>query len=105
VVTQTAKKQKLRIGATHEDELLGTQLTTFDGVKKPWQSISLQVSAIISQIPLEEWKPTSEEYEGYTGNTGNILDRWYHRTAFVLWPKARQHTVLAEAGFEPAYQL
>lgn len=93
-------KQKLRIGATHEDELLGTQLTTFDGVKKPWQSISLQVNAIISQIPLEEWKPTSEEYEGYTGNTGNMLDRWYHRTAFVLWPKARQHTVLAEAGFE-----
>lgn len=92
--------QKLRIGTTHEDELLGTQWTTFDGGKKPWQSIPLQLSAVISQIPVDEWKPTSEEYEGYTGNTGNMLDRWYHRTAIVLWPKSRHYTVLAAAGFE-----
>jgi hypothetical protein len=34
-----------------------------------------------------KYKPESSEYEGYMGNYGNTLDRWYKRTAIVLWPK------------------
>jgi hypothetical protein len=32
--------------------------------------------------------PFASEYEGYMGNYGETLDRWYHRAAVVLWPQA-----------------
>lgn len=35
----------------------------------------------------DAFKPTNTEYEGYMGNYGNTLDKWYHRAAIVLWPK------------------
>ncbi|KAJ3542327.1 hypothetical protein NM688_g5980 [Phlebia brevispora] len=28
-----------------------------------------------------------QEYEGYTGNEGSTLERWYRRTVLVIWPK------------------
>lgn len=37
----------------------------------------------------EELVPFSAEYEGYMGNYGNTLDRWYHRAAMVMWPRSR----------------
>ena len=36
----------------------------------------------------DEFKPTKAEYEGYMGNYGNTVDKWYHRAAIILWPKA-----------------
>jgi hypothetical protein len=35
----------------------------------------------------DEFDPINSEYQGYMGNWGNTLDRWYHRAAIVLWPK------------------
>lgn len=35
----------------------------------------------------EDLKPLDSEYEGYMGNYGNTLDRWYRRAAILLWPK------------------
>lgn len=89
---------KLEIGETYEDVLQGTQWTDLSGKKQPWGDLPLDVSSIVSEIPIDDWKPTSEEYEGYTGNAGNTLDRWYHRTAIVLWPKTQHYDVLASAG-------
>jgi hypothetical protein len=51
-----------------------------------------------SWIPIDKWKPTSEDFEGYTGNAGNTLDRWYHRSALVLWPRAHHFDVVASCG-------
>lgn len=34
-----------------------------------------------------KYEPESSQHEGYMGNYGNTLDRWYKRTAIVLWPK------------------
>ncbi len=36
---------------------------------------------------VDEFKPFESSYEGYMGNWGNTLDRWYHRAALVLWKK------------------
>lgn len=33
--------------------------------------------------------PFESEYEGYMGNYGNTVDRWYHRAAVVMWPRER----------------
>ena len=34
----------------------------------------------------EAFDPFNSEYEGWMGNWGNTVDRWYHRAAVVLWP-------------------
>ncbi|MFD8263124.1 hypothetical protein ACFV19_30395 [Streptomyces griseoluteus] len=46
--------------------------------------------------------PYQSEYEGYMGNYGNTLDRWYRRAAVVLWPRQRSFTARAEAGSQGA---
>ncbi len=45
----------------------------------------------------EQFTPYKREYEGYMGNYGDTLERWYHRGALVLWPRAQSfaRTVLA----------
>lgn len=35
-----------------------------------------------------EFDPLKAEYEGYMGNYGNTVDKWYHRAAIILWPKS-----------------
>jgi predicted 2-oxoglutarate/Fe(II)-dependent dioxygenase YbiX len=42
--------------------------------------------------------PYASEYEGYMGNYGNTMDRWYRRAAVVLWPRDRDFVVRAEAS-------
>lgn len=37
----------------------------------------------------DDLEPMESEYEGYMGNYGNTLDRWYRRAAVVLWPKSK----------------
>ncbi len=39
--------------------------------------------------------PFQSEYEGYMGNYGNTVDRWYHRAAVVLWPRERAFVIRA----------
>ena len=39
-----------------------------------------------------------EDFEGYTGNAGMTLERWYRHAAVALWPIARHADVLCSAG-------
>lgn len=91
-------RRAIEIGETYQDELNGAQWTDMQGKKKPWGEIALELSAIVSSIPIDDWKPTSEDFEGYTGNAGNTLDRWYHRSAIVLWHRDHHFGVVASCG-------
>jgi len=93
-----SKRHDLEIGETYEDDLNGTEWTDAEGKKQPWGSIGFKLSSVVSSVPIDDWKPTSEEYEGYTGNAGNTLDRWYHRSAIVLWRRDRHFDVVASSG-------
>jgi hypothetical protein len=42
--------------------------------------------------------PFKSEHEGYQGNYGNTVDRWYHRAAFVMWPRANTFALRAQAS-------
>lgn len=46
--------------------------------------------------PSVELDPFQTEHEGYTGNAGNTMDRWYHRAAVMLWPRARTFAIRAK---------
>ena len=91
-------RNEIEIGETYEDELSGTQWTDIRGRKQPWGAIAFDLSAVVSSVPLEDWTPTSEEFEGYTGNAGNTLDRWYHRSAIVVWRRDDHYDVVASSG-------
>lgn len=54
--------------------------------------------------PSRELKPFQSEYEGFMGNYGNTLDRWYHRAAVVIWPRARSFELSAKAAPASALQ-
>jgi len=64
--------------------------------------IQLIEDEIVSDQALAEWDPSDEEFEGYTGNAGMTLERWYHRAAVVIWPREGHFDVLCGAGTEAA---
>lgn len=45
-----------------------------------------------------ELEPFKSEHEGYMGNYGNTVDRWYHRAAFVMWPRERNFVIRAKVS-------
>src|SRR6266545_1446104 len=64
------------------------------------QSISTDVldQEVCCTIPSADLEPFRSEHEGYMGNYGNTMDRWYHRAAIVLWPRERTFAVRARAS-------
>ncbi len=58
---------------------------------------------VCSTTPSSALAPYASEYQGYTGNEGSTMDRWYRRAAMVLWPCERAFAVRAEAS--PAWAL
>jgi hypothetical protein len=69
------------------------------------RAVALSVGAheVCATTASHELEPYESEYEGYMGNYGNTLDRWYRRAAVVLWPEAKAFAVRAKA--EPAWAL
>jgi hypothetical protein len=45
-----------------------------------------------------EMDPFKSEHEGYMGNYGNTVDRWYHRAALVMWPRAKNFVLRAKVS-------
>ncbi|OCH94338.1 hypothetical protein OBBRIDRAFT_801332 [Obba rivulosa] len=35
-----------------------------------------------------------QEYEGYTGNAGATIDRWYRAAVLVIWPDENKHDIM-----------
>jgi hypothetical protein len=96
----------IEIGEVIDEELYAEEWADLDGKKQPWGAVGFDPTAVVSATPLDHWKPTSEEYEGYTGNAGNTLDRWYHRSAVVVWPRDRHYDVVTRghaAAFVPQF--
>ncbi len=48
--------------------------------------------------PSRDMDPFKSEHEGYQGNYGNTVDRWYHRAALVMWPRANTFALRAQAS-------
>ncbi len=66
-------------------------------------SLSVPDCEVCATTPSVKLEPYASEYEGYMGNYGNTLDRWYRRGAMLLWPKTKAFAVRAEA--EPGWAL
>ena len=59
---------------------------------------SLHDAAVCFTKPSLEMNPFKSEHEGYMGNWGNTVDRWYHRAAVVLWPRSQTFVIRARTS-------
>jgi hypothetical protein len=93
----------------HEmEEVFETSLTAEhfldpDGNRLPLGKLPFEEGEVLDPESLKGVVP-EEEFEGYTGNEGMTLDRWYRHAAIVLWPNRRNFSILCEAGSQDASQ-
>jgi len=85
------------------DELVDWDITLdrwIDASGGPGEPIVAAVSdaEVCSTTPSVALQPHESEYEGYMGNYGNTMDRWYRRAAVVVWPRERTFAVRSEAS-------
>jgi len=90
------------MGEIYERGLSASCFSDAEGASLEFGEIPLDEAQIVTRTPLGSGEPTKEEFEGYTGNAGMTLDRWYHHAAVVLWPAAERFNVLCEAGLTSA---
>ena len=53
---------------------------------------------VCATTPTSTLTPYDSTYEGYMGNYGNTIDRWYRRGAVVVWPRRLDFVVRAQAS-------
>ncbi len=80
-----------------------THLAGPDGTRIEATSLSVDGDQVCASTPTGDLEPYSSEYEGYMGNWGNTLDRWYHRAAVAVWPRDQAFANRAETS--PAWAL
>ena len=86
-----------------DSEVTLTHWTGPDGRRLEETSLRVSDSEVCASTENGDLTPYSLEYEGYMGNWGNTLDRWYHRAAVVVWPRSQAFANRAETS--PAWAL
>ena len=87
-----------------DDEITLGWWTRPDGTGGEQISLPVSYAEVCATTENKDLTPYQSEYEGYMGNYGNTLDRWYRRAAVVLWPRQRSFAARAEACSEWALQ-
>ncbi len=90
------------MGEVFDSSLTAQHFSDADGNTPAFGKIPLDDEEIVSKQPWNAGTPDKEDFEGYTGNAGMTLERWYHRAAVLLWPTESRFDVLCEAGVEAA---
>lgn len=81
-------------------ELIESQVTLLRLVRDGGEAQAVQSRVdgdeLIQTSDSRALTPYQSEYEGYQGNYGDTADRWYHRGAIVLSPRARAFAIRAK---------
>jgi hypothetical protein len=93
-------RDEYEMGEIYESSLSADHWSDRHGKKMQLGEIHLNEDEIAADAALDDAEPSREDFEGYTGNEGMTLDRWYHRAAVVIWPRSRHFQVLSGAGTE-----
>jgi len=67
-----------------------------DGNPSPPLPPAINDRDIAMARPSRDLAPYRAEHEGWMGNYGDTIDRWYHRAAVVIWPRALDFALRAE---------
>ncbi len=65
--------------------------------------LGLSEDDVCATTPTTRLKPYASEYEGFMGNYGNTMDRWYRRAVVLIWPRTLGFANRVEA--DPAWAL
>lgn len=84
----------------YDHSLKAEHFSDSDGLPLAFGRIPFDEEELVSELPLNEREPDEQDFEGYTGNAGMTLERWYRRAAVVIWPEAARFDVLCGAGVE-----
>ena len=82
------------------DEVFDTRLTAAhwsdsEGHALPIGELSVAENEVLDPESLRKVGP-EEEFEGYTGNEGMTLQRWYRHAAIFLWPERRHFEIICD---------
>ena len=86
-----------------DSDIALTHWTGPDGTRLEETSLLVDGDEVCASTPTGDLEPYSSEYEGYMGNWGNTLDRWYHRAAVAVLPHEQAFANRAETS--PAWAL
>ena len=86
-----------------DSEAALTHWTGPDGNRLEETSLFVDSTEVCALTPTGDLTPYESQYEGYMGNWGNTLDRWYRRAAVVVWPREQAFANRAETS--PAWAL
>jgi hypothetical protein len=82
-----------------ESTLTADHLQDQSGQGLPFDALGVDEDELLDPAALTHVKP-NEQFEGYTGNAGMMLERWYRHAAIVLWPERHHFAILCD-GFGP----
>jgi predicted 2-oxoglutarate/Fe(II)-dependent dioxygenase YbiX len=86
-----------KMGELYDSSLTAENWRAPGDVEQQFGSLPLKEDEILPQGAIKRVKPKSE-IDGYLGNEGLTLNRWYRRAAFVLWPEERHFDVMVSQG-------
>ncbi|MGL4551158.1 MAG: 2OG-Fe(II) oxygenase, partial [Gemmataceae bacterium] len=89
------------MGEIYDESLMAGNWSDPDGRKLPLGEVPIEDEELVDPEQLKKVKP-EEEFEGYTGNAGMTIDRWYRHAAVVIWADAKHYEILCAAGSQGA---
>jgi hypothetical protein len=91
------------MGEVFESSLTADHWSDSQGQRLPFGELGVEEDELLDPEALQAVDP-EEEFEGYTGNAGMTLDRWYRHGALFLWPDKRHFEILCGAGSHHAIE-
>jgi hypothetical protein len=91
-------------GEVIDSDLTAAHWSGPDGKRLPLGEIRIDDSELVDPDALEDVDP-EEEFQGFTGNEGSSLDRWYRHAALFIWPNRKRFDVFCDAGSDSAVAL
>jgi len=83
------------MGEVFDSSLSAEHWSDSAGHSLPIGKLSVEEDELLDPESLRDVKP-EEEFEGYTGNAGMTLERWYRHAAVILWPERKHFEVLCD---------
>ncbi len=87
----------------NDTEIVLTSWIRSDGRGARGMAATADMAEVCVTRSSSEMRPFKSEHEGYMGNYGNTVDRWYRRAALVMWPRDREFSVRAKLS--PAWAV
>lgn len=92
---------KYKMCEVFDSSLTADHWSSPDGTLPAFGALPIEEHEILPEDSLTGVKP-EEDYEGYTGNAGMTLERWYRRAAILLWSDSGHFRVLCSGGAKQA---